>query len=335
MTTVSARPVGAALAYHAVRAEDVVTGDELVPTVSVRVFGRHVRHLARRYNLLVASELHSAVVARRRGQRPPVAITFDDDHACYVPLVAPVLARERVRATFFLNGASLEVPRWFPWELLQAAWDHGLVDDVLAQLPPSIGEEVARSSFRPIKAISLAMTALPPDDRTEAEEVVASAVAGRSLPQRLTADDVRSLASEGHEIGFHTVDHPHLTELSDEELDAALTEGREQLEDHARSPITTIGYPFGCWDDRVARAAARAGFRYGFTTEPSPVRPSSDPLALGRMAGVHTTVGALWITISRTLHRGVAIPGAIQPAEALQAQAVARAAGGVPSLPPG
>jgi peptidoglycan/xylan/chitin deacetylase (PgdA/CDA1 family) len=80
----------------------------------------------------------------------------------------------------------------------------------------------------------------------------------------LMAADIRELRNAGMTIGFHTLHHGVLPTLDDAALDLALTEGRQELAAAAGAAITTISYPHGRCDTRVARAAERHGFAAGF-----------------------------------------------------------------------
>ena len=101
---------------------------EISAAVSLHNFERQLRHLRRRYRVVPASCLAEAAAARTRGRRVPVAITFDDDLPSHLSHAAPALRRARLSATFFLSGAGLNGPFSFWWQLLQRAWDRGLVD---------------------------------------------------------------------------------------------------------------------------------------------------------------------------------------------------------------
>jgi peptidoglycan/xylan/chitin deacetylase (PgdA/CDA1 family) len=282
--TKASSKVGAAIMYHGVSSDSPVESEKLVPTVPVQLLDRHVWHLRRCYRPVVASRLQDAVALRRPSEAPPISVTFDDDHWSYVPLALPVLQRHGVRATFLLNGAWAGEPRWFPWEYLQAAWDAGEMDDLLPRMPPSVAD-AAQDRDMPLRSISLALTALPRSERTEMEHMIEKSVDIRAMPARMTAEDVRELAAAGQEIGFHTRRHEHLTELSDAELRAAMSDGRTELEDLASAPVTVLAYPFGCWDERVAQAAERAGFRAAFTVDPVAIHDGSPPFELGRIPG--------------------------------------------------
>jgi peptidoglycan/xylan/chitin deacetylase (PgdA/CDA1 family) len=77
-------------------------------------------------------------------------------------------------------------------------------------------------------------------------------------------DALRALAERGVEIGSHTISHPHLTQLDDDELRRELVESRERLEDGLGRPCRFVAYPYGDDDARVHEAARAAGYEAGF-----------------------------------------------------------------------
>jgi peptidoglycan/xylan/chitin deacetylase (PgdA/CDA1 family) len=75
--------------------------------------------------------------------------------------------------------------------------------------------------------------------------------------------DLRALAAAGWEIGSHTVSHPHLTGLDDRGLADELAGSRSACEQRLGIRCTSIAYPYGEVDRRVAVAARRAGYLAG------------------------------------------------------------------------
>jgi peptidoglycan/xylan/chitin deacetylase (PgdA/CDA1 family) len=78
-------------------------------------------------------------------------------------------------------------------------------------------------------------------------------------------DELGRLAEAGWEVGSHTRTHPHLTELGDGELREELGGSRGDCEEALGAPCRTLAYPYGDWDERVARAAADAGYEAACT----------------------------------------------------------------------
>jgi peptidoglycan/xylan/chitin deacetylase (PgdA/CDA1 family) len=98
-------------------------------------------------------------------------------------------------------------------------------------------------------------------------------------------DELRALSRSGWEIGSHTRSHPHLPRLGDAELSRELEESRRECERHVGVPSTAIAYPYGETDERVARAAAAAGYTAGAALyEPlMPKSTLSDPMRWPRL----------------------------------------------------
>jgi peptidoglycan/xylan/chitin deacetylase (PgdA/CDA1 family) len=93
---------------------------------------------------------------------------------------------------------------------------------------------------------------------------------------------LRAAAAGGVEIGSHTVTHPHLPQLSDADLDRELRDSKAELEDELAVPCRYLAYPYGEEDDRVRRAARRAGYDAAFAVDPG--RGRGDRFGLPRLA---------------------------------------------------
>jgi peptidoglycan/xylan/chitin deacetylase (PgdA/CDA1 family) len=271
----SRRRAGLVLVYHAIAERQGDATRELVPPHGVTVFEAQLRCLEAQYRLVRAEDLLPAVGTRMRGERFPVAITFDDDLASHAEIAAPILSRFGAPATFFLSGASLEGTSPFWWQRLQQAVDLGL--DV-----PVEGDGIREQAAR--------IERLSGGERVALAEQLERQLGREPADPGLRVEGVRALVATGFEIGFHTLRHDRLTELDDGDLARAMSEGRAPLEAASQHPLTAISYPHGDADARVARAAREAGFRIGFTGRYEPVVDTSDPLLLGR---IEPTFGSL------------------------------------------
>ena len=92
-------------------------------------------------------------------------------------------------------------------------------------------------------------------------------------------DELRDHAARGIAVGSHTVSHPHLTKLSDDELRRELTESKEQIEDRLRRQCDDLAYPYGEHDTRVRAAARAAGYGRAYALR----GPKSDAHAAPRL----------------------------------------------------
>lgn len=83
---------------------------------------------------------------------------------------------------------------------------------------------------------------------------------------RLRLEEVGSLYN-GHEIASHTLTHPFMDNLSDEELYWQLGEDKGNLEAMFGREVAGFAVPFDYYGDRIARCAEKCGFEYARTSD--------------------------------------------------------------------
>jgi len=95
--------------------------------------------------------------------------------------------------------------------------------------------------------------------------------AGRiATPGFLQADQIRDLHRRGHIIGSHSYSHPLLmAHCSDEQLQEEWHRSGAILSDILGSPVTVASVPGGHYSRAIASAAASAGIRLLFNSEPT------------------------------------------------------------------
>ena len=76
----------------------------------------------------------------------------------------------------------------------------------------------------------------------------------------LTPEQLRDLDRRGHEIGSHSIGHPYLTLVSDDQLSYETGGSRDALSAILGKPVDYFAYPFGDWDERVTSFVAAAGY---------------------------------------------------------------------------
>ena len=77
--------------------------------------------------------------------------------------------------------------------------------------------------------------------------------------------DVRSVYA-GHEVAVHTLTHPWLNRLEDEDVVREIEEDRVALSELCGYEVSGMAYPFGIYDDRILKLMRdRTGIRYSRT----------------------------------------------------------------------
>jgi peptidoglycan/xylan/chitin deacetylase (PgdA/CDA1 family) len=90
-------------------------------------------------------------------------------------------------------------------------------------------------------------------------------------------DDVRRIEAEGHELGSHTLTHPRLTEISDDEARAEIIGGVEALEEVLGERLQLFRAPGFYADERVLAIVADLGLEAVFAdVDPEDWRPGLD-----------------------------------------------------------
>lgn len=93
------------------------------------------------------------------------------------------------------------------------------------------------------------------------------------------------MAAHGVVIGSHTLSHPHLDRIGDEQLRDELVDSRRQIADRLGS-CDSLAYPYGHWDARVHAAARAAGYSWAFTI-PRAGQATADALSIPRIPVDH------------------------------------------------
>ena len=86
-----------------------------------------------------------------------------------------------------------------------------------------------------------------------------------SVPTNRLSEDVCRTLYYGHEIAVHTLTHPNLTKLSEEEIIKEVSEDKENLTRIAGYPVKGMAYPVGAFDDRVIECLKKCGIVYSRT----------------------------------------------------------------------
>jgi peptidoglycan/xylan/chitin deacetylase (PgdA/CDA1 family) len=77
----------------------------------------------------------------------------------------------------------------------------------------------------------------------------------------MTWDQLAQVQATGLvDLEAHTVHHPHLTQLSDADLQAELVNSKQALESHLGKEIRVMAYPYGDYDARVEQFAWQDGY---------------------------------------------------------------------------
>ena len=94
----------------------------------------------------------------------------------------------------------------------------------------------------------------------------------------LAEQEIKNI-SVHHEIGAHSIHHPHLAKIPFEQARYEVMKSKEWVETITGKPCTAFCYPYGSHNEAVRSVVHEAGFRSARTTSDLQFR-ASDPFAL-------------------------------------------------------
>jgi peptidoglycan/xylan/chitin deacetylase (PgdA/CDA1 family) len=224
-------------------------------------------------------------------RRPLVAVTFDDGYADNYDLAAPILEEYGLRGTFFITSGFVEQgqPLWY--DRAADAWQRAsdaARNVLLERLHGHIGSmPLGKKMIAGVQTWMAGLKNVLPEQRFG---LLHQAEAGNNEaidPERyraMTPLQVIDLHRRGHEIACHTVTHPILPQLDDDNLRSELTHSARCLEAWIGEQPVGFCYPNGDFDGRVERAVVEAGYQYGCLMQTGLNRPGVQKTRLARLA---------------------------------------------------
>ena len=289
-------PALTVLAYHRIMPTDALECypyDQELISATPKQFESQMRYL-RQHRRPVA--LKDVITHIEQGMPLPansVAVTFDDGFSDTYRYAFPILRRYQIPATIFVSTEYVETgePFWFElasYLMYRVAPQSLEVQDGI-RLPTSDSWDDRTRSLRRLHG---SLKDLPNAERLKvlnewSQRYSAELSHGASLHNRpISWPQVIEMAASGIAFGSHTVSHPNLTRVTDEELERELSESKLVLQTKLQRPIETIAYPIGtpsAFNAKVLSAARDHQYKLGLTyVSGANLIPIRNPLALRR-----------------------------------------------------
>jgi peptidoglycan/xylan/chitin deacetylase (PgdA/CDA1 family) len=243
--------------------------------------------------------LSEAVHDLRSGtlKRSVACVTFDDGYADNLEVAAPVLASLGIPATFFVATKFSDGGMMFNDRVIGAV--RAARGDVMDATEMGLGCWPISSLAEKRAAINGILSKvkyLPYEERERVTNAL-PLLAGAKLDPHpmMTREQVNRLASKGFEIGAHTISHPILREIPDDQARFEITEGRRQLQELTGQKVEMFAYPNGRpgedYDLRHVQMVKDAGFIGAVSTIPGAASKDDDLYQIPRFTPWH---GASW-----------------------------------------
>lgn len=253
----------------------------------VHTFRWHMELLARCFHVMPLQDALRAVALGKVPQRT-VCITFDDGYRSIHELALPVLHEFGLPATVFVTSGYIGQGSMWNDRIIDAV--QTLPDGQLDLEDIGLGTYPLRNIAERKHSLELLIERskyLPPAARDNLADRL-DRLTVRAMPHdpMLTREMIIDLQRHGIDIGAHTVSHPILTSLDDENARREIAGGKAQLEAILDKPVRLFAYPNGKagkdFDERHVAMVREAGFDAAFTTAAGSFGRGHDPFQLPR-----------------------------------------------------
>ncbi|MBD3640942.1 MAG: polysaccharide deacetylase family protein [Marinobacter sp.] len=256
--------------------------------ITVSQFEHHLNIIKKHFNPVPLSSLVSQN-SKTCVKNNSVAITFDDGYYDFAEYAFPLLKANNIPATIFITTGFVNGDLWLWPDQIKYAIDNAARESISLEV---LGGElmVAGNELQAWNILSdYCLTASENEKKSIIRKIFKNL--GVDFPNS-TPDSYRPLnwtqinnfISEGLEVGSHSVTHPILSKLSNNQLVRELQGSRQSIIENTGVYPKGFCFPNGMPDDfneRVKLAVKAAGYEYAVTAYPGP-NPMGDRFAINR-----------------------------------------------------
>ncbi len=293
----------AILMYHSVLKDPTLESDSLGGIIhSEPIFRAQVEMLARDYHPMT---LDCAVKYLRDDEDLPrrsVVVTFDDGYADNHEVAMPILNEFAVPATFYVTVDCIENKRP-PWpSRLRLAFRRTKVTSWIDAAGKSWTLTIPEGRENAFLAACDSCCQLSGAGQEEfvrrIEQELQACLSEQTGSLMMSYDQLRELTRHGHIVGSHTMTHPNMAYLKEDEAQRELADSKQRLEAQLGAPIKHFSYPCPAlsphWSQRTVEQSRAVGYETGVTTNSGLIRRGDNPLCLKRLHPTKTVEGLRW-----------------------------------------
>ncbi|MFV0476231.1 MAG: polysaccharide deacetylase family protein [Parahaliea sp.] len=231
--------------------------------------------------------LHEAIERQSKGDLPPraVCVTFDDGYADNADVAYPVLKDYAIAATIFVATAFRHGGQMWNDALINFVRNANSGSYAINGIPFQLKDNIL-SRRQSVNEILLAVKHLPMQERQAAVDTLLATSEAITDNPMMTESQLKQLDKSLISIGAHTVNHPILQSISDEEALWEISESRRCLQQLLGCDIDLFAYPNGVMEkdfsDKHIEMLKETGYKAAVTTHKGIVTRSCNRFLMPR-----------------------------------------------------
>ena len=239
------------LLYHRV---NYLRNDINLLAVNPDNFYEQMVYLKRNYKIMKFDEEWDAL------DQEAVCITFDDGYFDNYQYAIPILEELNIPATIFISTGNLNTQKEYWWDelernLLLENWHYDQVfelkDDIFSCKWKTDTYEERKELYNTLHWLMLKNINVSKreDWMQQLRNWSKAGLNGRKNNYSLQLNEMDEFPTELITIGAHTVNHPSLSKLTEEEQRYEITTSKDTLEKIFKQKVKVFSYPFGTLND--------------------------------------------------------------------------------------
>jgi peptidoglycan/xylan/chitin deacetylase (PgdA/CDA1 family) len=269
-----------------------VLNDPLLPGISPDIFAQQLAYLKKNFRVVPVNQLISEI---NEGIQKPysVALTFDDGHQDFYTNAWPLLKKYQLPASLYVTTGFVDSTCWLWPDLLR----YILINTQKKTFEiAGLGELTLRQSnlLNTWNRLGDYCLTLKTVDRDQFLQSLAQRfevdidIQPQTPFSAVTWDQLIEMQNEGLDVGSHTVSHPILSDLDEEQLIKELEGSYQRIANELGNAPTGICYPNGMARDTSALVEkhAAAFYRYGLVAYPCAIS-ANNRMHLGRWSAAN------------------------------------------------
>jgi peptidoglycan/xylan/chitin deacetylase (PgdA/CDA1 family) len=285
------------LMYHRIIDEPNIGG------LSPHIFEQQIAYICEHFRVVPIATLLDEL--KNNSLKPyTLAITFDDGHYDFYENAWPILQKYKVPASLYITTGFVSASHWLWPDLLKYILDNNQYHELQIEPFGTIKTYAnLQQSWHKLGDYCLTLSAEKRNAFLRDLATAANVTTPNAPIKPYTAVTWQQLAqmqTEGLDVGSHTVSHPILSSLNDENLTYELERSAADIKQHLGTTPQGICYPNGRPEDinnNVIDFAQKAGYRYGLMGRKMPIH-NERLFMIGRLAA-HKSFDYFKWTLSR------------------------------------